>query len=210
MTKFGILAVDKSVNEETNDISYTIVKEHTIEGMSYQEGHPVIQWIEENKDKGIFEYTESYLFLNAFKSKTRELEKAYLEAQTCKIINGHTFIIPLSGNFFTQDIKGQVDEANLLGSASLVCKDIEGKTIILKDLPKELWNYFWQQAKPLSTKNFAIKELLNEKIKNCTTVEELNAIDILAVLPPSTLEIQIDLPKNSELQNEVINEEVNI
>lgn len=202
---FNVIFKDNSATTVLQDINIAF----PVEGSEIPRIVKFADWIDENKDSGLFEYVDTTID-RLRDIKLQELKSAYIAAQSCKIINGHTFIIPLHGEFFTRDVKGQVDEANLFGKATLVCKDINGNSVILEDLPKELWNYFWQQTKPLSTKNYGIKQLLEERISDCNTSEELDSIDILAELPPSTLEIIIDLPiekvveENEATENEVI------
>ena len=148
------------------------------------------------------------LIQNIRQQKLQELETAYNKAQVCKIINGHTFTIPLKGDLFTRDIKGQVDEATKFGFSDLVANDINGKVVIIPQIPKEMWDYFWSKTKPLSTENYGKLRLLTEKIQEAITLEELQAIDIQAVLPPSTLEIKVDLPETITTPKELVEEEV--
>jgi len=202
---FNVIFKDNSATTVINDINIGF----PVEGSEVPRVVKFADWLEENKDTGLFEYVDTIID-RLRDEKQKELKSAYIAAQSCKIINGHTFIIPLLGDFFTKDVKGQVDEATKFGVASLVRKDIYGKVIVLEDLPKELWDYFWQQTKPLSTKNYGIKELLEERISDCNTSEELDSIDILTELPPSTLEIIIDLPTHEEVmeENEITENEV--
>jgi hypothetical protein len=126
------------------------------------------------------------------RSKLELLETAYVNAQYIRIKNGHTFMIPLKGDFFNFVIKGQIDSAKDFGSAPLVCPDISGKIQILKAIPYTMWEAFWNTAKPISQSNMLLKTEKQIEISNCNS-EQLNLVNVNVF--PAIQEIILDLPE---------------
>lgn len=109
--------------------------------------------------------------------KENEVNKAYEEAQYIEIQNGHIFMVQLKGENFL-NIERQVFSANIRGFADLITTTIDGNVQVIKNIPKEQWNIFYEKAKDISVNNLSIKTKLLFAIKNVTTQEELDNIKI--------------------------------
>jgi hypothetical protein len=117
------------------------------------------------------------LLQEAKNEKIKELESLYSDAQWIRVKNGHTFMIPLSGEGFNK-VEIQANAALMNGSASLRWKDIEGNTQALFDIPLLEWEKFFLVAKRISFSNFNLKEDKILDIDACLASSDLSAVDL--------------------------------
>ena len=110
-------------------------------------------------------------------NKENEVAIAYEEAQYIKIQNGHTFIVQLKSENFL-NIERQVFSANIRGFADLIASTIDGNLQVIKNIPKEQWNIFYERAKDISVNNLFLKTQFLFAIKSALTQEELQNINI--------------------------------
>ena len=134
--------------------------------------------------------TPEELLQEAKDIKLIELETIYAQFQWIRVINGHTFMIPLSGEGFKQ-VSNQANAAKINGSASLRWPDIDGNIRTLFNIPLSEWLKFFSPAKSISEINYFSKEDKILQINACLTSSALNAVDI-NIFPP-IIEVQIDI-----------------
>lgn len=161
-----------------SNIKYTNIPEPNIEidEVKYQMCMGKNVKVENNEIVEIVPTIEEILKKEKTK-KLNELDIAYEQAQYIKIQNGHTFMFQLKGENFL-NIERQVFSSNILGFADLIGQTIDGKLQIIKNIPKEQWNIFYEKAKDISVNNLSIKTKLLFAIKNVATQEELDNIKI--------------------------------
>jgi hypothetical protein len=118
------------------------------------------------------------LLQEAKNEKIKELESLYSNAQFIRVINGHTFMIPLKGEFFNVVVANQVLAAKVNGSASLRAPDIDKNIRTLMGIPYSEWEKFFKPAKLISFANFNLKEDKILNINACLTSSDLNDTDL--------------------------------
>lgn len=116
--------------------------------------------------------------LNSKETKLKLLDNLYTAAQYIKVINGHSFLIPLKGDTFNILITNQVLAAQVAGSASLSFPDINGMMQTLIDVPFSEWQKFYIKAKKISFSNLILRDDKITEINNCQTSKELDEIDL--------------------------------
>ena len=131
------------------------------------------------------------------RSKLELLEKVYTGAQYIKVVNGHTFYIPLKGEFYNTHITQKLTVAQSRGYATLVAQDMTGAGITIEDVPYSFWKKFIEVADPISISNFNLKNSYLEQIKIATQEE----LAIITFSFPAIKEVLMDLPDvNNPLQ----------
>jgi hypothetical protein len=110
--------------------------------------------------------------------KTRQLEIAYTNAQFILVTNGHSFYIPLKGYFYNVTLTQKLSAAAINGQASLSAIDTNGDKRTLNNIPYSEWLKFSKKADPISFSNWNLKDLKIIEIDNCTTMEELNLVNL--------------------------------
>jgi hypothetical protein len=118
------------------------------------------------------------LLQEAKNEKIKELESLYSNAQFIRVKNGHTFMIPLKGEFFNVVVANQVLAAKVNGSASLRAPDIDKNIRTLMDIPYSEREKFFKPAKLISFANFNLKEDKILNINACLTSSDLNDTDL--------------------------------
>ncbi|MFT6151379.1 MAG: hypothetical protein ACJAY9_000768 [Flavobacteriales bacterium] len=118
------------------------------------------------------------LLQEAKNEKIKELESLYSDAQWIKVKNGHTFMIPLKGEFFNVVVANQVLAAKVNGSASLRAPDIDKNIQTLIDIPYSEWEKFFLVAKRISFSNLILKEDKIVDINACLASSDLSAVDL--------------------------------
>jgi hypothetical protein len=118
------------------------------------------------------------LLQEAKNEKIKELESLYSDAQWIRVKNGHTFMIPLKGEFFNVVVANQVLAAKVNGSASLRAPDIDKNIQTLIDIPYSEWEKFFLVAKRISFSNLILKEDKIVDINACLASSDLNATDL--------------------------------
>jgi len=190
--KFGISRVDKVgividdetgveynyymlyIKEDENDTEYKQIENNTrfINYIKYD-------YIEENKDKGIFEYTESYLFHNAYKAKYKEIE---LFKQTTL----NTCILRLiQDNIPVFEVQTTVDEAqnvflNKRNQMTPFYYFIRNENITIKNIPLFVADEGYNLCEDYRTKrNYVVNSILLKKLADCKTVEQIESIEFV-------------------------------
>ncbi|MGL5113590.1 MAG: hypothetical protein ACRC6O_13235 [Flavobacterium sp.] len=127
--------------------------------------------------------TAEQLLKEAKEQKIEQLEVAYTNAQLLKVVNGHTFLIPIAGDYFNQTISGQFNAAVGLGKAALIYPDINGQIVFEPKIPVAEWIKFYEPAKDIGVSNKLLKTYKEQEIKNCKDLATLNLIP-LNIFPP--------------------------
>lgn len=122
--------------------------------------------------------TTQQILNEAKEAKILELKDAYTIAQNIKVINGHTFLIPLKGDFYNIVINQKVTAAISKGSSSLEIVDVNGSLITLNEMPLSKWKIIHSISDTISFSNFSLKNKKIAEIEDCNSLEDLEEINI--------------------------------